>query len=99
MDDIEKIPYASPKRENDIDDRETIIYTSPRRQGENGIDKKIYKEPKLETAVETEKKTVEREKKLSKVNWNKTNLICKFQEDLILKKFRTFFTGSKKKNH
>ena len=40
MDDIGTIPYASPKRENDIDDRvddiETIPYASPKR--ENDID-------------------------------------------------------------
>ena len=63
MDDIETILYASPKRENDIDDREVVAYASPRRESENEIDEKIYKEPKLETAVEIEKQTAEREKK------------------------------------
>ena len=33
------------------------------------IDKKIYKESKIETAVEIEKQTAEREKNLSKVNF------------------------------
>ena len=32
------------------------------------LTKKIYKEPKLETAIEIEKQAVEDEKKLSKVN-------------------------------
>ena len=99
MDDIETILYASPKRENDIDDRAVVAYASPRRESENEIDEKIYKEPKLETAVEIEKQTAEREKKISKVNWSKTRLIFKFQENLILKMFRTFLTWSKKKSH
>ena len=62
MDDIEKILYASPKRENGIDDRETIAYASPRKESEDEIDEKIYKEPKLETAADIEKQTAEREK-------------------------------------
>ena len=104
IDNIETMPYVSPKRENDIDDRETITYASPRRESEDEVGKKICKEPKLETAFEIEKQTTEREreresKKLSNVNWNKTRLIFKFQESLILKKFRTFLTRSKKKNH
>ena len=61
IDDIETIPYASPKRENDIDDRETNAYVSPRRESEDEIDEKIYKEPKLETAVDIENQTTERE--------------------------------------
>ena len=62
MDDAETIPYASPKRENNIDDRETIVYAFQKMESEDEIDEKIYKEPKLETAVEIEKQTVEREK-------------------------------------
>ena len=61
MDDAETIPYTSPKRENNIDDRETIVYAFPKRESEDEIDEKIYKEPKLKTAVEIEKQTVERE--------------------------------------
>ena len=33
---------------------ETILYMSPRREGEDEIDEKIHKEPKLETAAEIE---------------------------------------------
>ena len=84
IDDIETVPYVSPKRENDIDDRETIAYASPKTEGEDEIDKKIYNKPNLETAVEIEEQIAEREKKLSKVNWNKTRLIFMFQENLIL---------------
>ena len=85
IDDIEIIPYVSTKKENDIDDRETIAYVSQRRESKDEIDEKIYKEPKLETAVKIKKQAGEREKKLSKVNWNKTRLIFKFQENLMLK--------------
>ena len=63
MDDIETILYASPKRENGIDDIETILNASPRRESEDEINKKMYKEQKLETAVEIEKQTAEKEKK------------------------------------
>ena len=51
MDETKTIPYSSPKKENNIDDSETIIYASPRRGREDEIDKKIYKKPKLETAI------------------------------------------------
>ena len=68
MDETETIPYASPKRENDIDDSETIVYASLNRESEDEIDEKIYKEPKLGTAVEIEKQAEENEKKISKGN-------------------------------
>ena len=54
MDDAETIPYASSKREDDIDNREIILYAFPRRESEDEIDIKIYKEPKLETTVKIE---------------------------------------------
>ena len=41
MDDAETIPYASPKREDNIDDRETIIYAFLRMESEDEIDEKI----------------------------------------------------------
>ena len=41
MDDAETIPYASPKRKNDIDDRKTIVCASPKRESEEEIDEKI----------------------------------------------------------
>ena len=66
IDDLETIPYVSPKRENDIDYRETIAYASQRTESKDKIDEKIYKEPKLQTAVEIEKQTAEREKKFIK---------------------------------
>ena len=66
MDDIETIPFTSPKRENGIDHRETIAYASPRRESEDKIDEKIYNELKLENTAEIEKQTAEREKKFIK---------------------------------
>ena len=59
MDDIETIPYASPKRENDIDDIETISYTSSKR--ENGIDDREtipYASPRMENKDEIDKKYI-----------------------------------------
>ena len=58
MDETKSIPYISRKRENDMDDSETIVCASPKRKTEDEIDEKIYKEPKLETAVEIEKQEV-----------------------------------------
>ena len=68
MDETETTPYSSPKRENDIDDSETIVHVSPNREREDEIDGKIYKEPKLETAIEIEKQVAEGKKNLSNVN-------------------------------
>ena len=61
-----KMGRGKMKRENHIDDSETIAYTSPKTESEDEIDEKMYKEPKLETAVETEKQDVEDEKEFSK---------------------------------
>ena len=65
MDDIETIPYASTKRENNINDRETIVYASPRRESDDEIDDKIYKEPKqqlrLKNKLQKETKIFKRE--------------------------------------
>ena len=63
MDEAERIPDASRQRENDMDDGETIVCASPKRESENEIDEKIYKEPKLETAVEIENHAGQDEKK------------------------------------
>ena len=63
MDETKRIPYASRKRKNDMDDSEIIVCASPKRETEDEIDEKIYKEPKLETAVEIEKQDVQDEKK------------------------------------
>ena len=62
IDETETIPHASWKRENDIDDSKTIVYVSPKRQSEDEIDEKIYKQPKLKTAVEIEKQSVQDKK-------------------------------------
>ena len=62
--------------------------------------KKYISNQNLKMQLRLKNKTQKEKKKLSIVNWNKTKLIFKLQENLILKKFRMFFTRSKKKkNH
>ena len=41
MDEAETIPYATPKRENDIVHCETIVYASPKRESEDQIEEEI----------------------------------------------------------
>ena len=52
--------------DNEIDDRKTIHYASPRRESDYEIDEKVYKEAKLETAIETEKQAIIDEEKFIK---------------------------------
>ena len=114
MDDIETILYASPKRENDIDDIEIIPYVSPKRENDIDdreavapqegkakmkLTKKYIRNQNLKLQFRLKNKLQREKKKLSKINWNKAKLIFKFQENLILKKFRTFSTMPKMKNH
>ena len=75
-----------------------IIYASRKRETEDEIDEKIYKEQKLETAIEFEKQAIEDEKKLSKVNQNRTRFMFKLQKNQILKEHKTFLKKSKIKN-
>ena len=96
MDETETIPYASPKRENDIDDSETIVYSSPKRESEDEIDEKIYKEPKLETAVEIEKQTVENEKKIIKSELEQNKVDVKIEKESDIKKVQDVFEEVKK---
>ena len=65
---------------------ETIVYASPKRESEDEIDEKIYKEPKLETAVEVEKHAVEDKIKFLKREFEQNKLIFKLQKNQILKK-------------
>ena len=69
--------------DNEIDDRETIPYTSLKRENDNKIDEKIHKEPKLETAVEIEKKPSLMKKNLEKLSKMQTKLILKLLKSLI----------------
>ena len=96
MDETETIPYASPKRENDIDDSETIVYSSPKREIEDEIDEKIYKEPKLETAVEPEKQAVENEKKFIKSELEQNKVDVKIEKESDIKKVQDVFEEVKK---
>ena len=63
MDDIETIPYVSPKRERDINDIETIPYLSPKK--ENDIDDRetmAYASPRRESEDEIDEKIYEEPK-------------------------------------
>ena len=58
-DDVETIPYWSPKNEiKKDDDADTILCASPYNSPKHDIDEKIYVEPKLETIKEIAEKTV-----------------------------------------
>ena len=58
-DDVETIPYVSPKNEIKKDDvADTIFCASPYNSPKHDIDEKIYVEPKLETIKEIAEKTV-----------------------------------------
>ena len=84
IDDIETIPYVSLKREMALMIRKQPPILPQEGKARRKLTKIIYKQPKLETVVEIEIKLQRQKKKLSKVNWNKTRLIFKFQENLIL---------------
>ena len=89
--DIETIPYVSWRRKNDIDDRETIAYASPRKESKDEIDEKIYKEPKLETAVEIERQTAEREKKIIKSELEQDKVDIQVSRESDIKKVQDVF--------
>ena len=105
MDDIERIFYASPKRENDIDDietipyvspkrendRETTAYASPRKESKDEIEEKIYEDPKLETAVEIEKQTAEREEKFIKSELEQDKVDIQVSRESDIKKVQDAF--------
>ena len=60
-DDVETIPYLSPKNKTKKDDNtDTILYASLYNSPKHEIDEKIYVEPKLETIEETEEKTAKK---------------------------------------
>ena len=79
------------KRENHIDDSETIAYTSPKTESEDEIDEKMYKEPKLENAVETEKQDVEDEKEFSKSELEQNKVDNQETKEPDLKKVQDVF--------
>ena len=91
IDDIETIPYVSPKRENDIDDRETTAYASPRKESKDEIEEKIYEDPKLETAVEIEKQTAEREEKFIKSELEQDKVDIQVSRESDIKKVQDAF--------
>ena len=91
IDDIETIPYVSPKRENDIDDRETTAYASPRKESKDEIEEKINEDPKLETAVEIEKQTAEREEKFIKSELEQDKVDIQVSRESDIKKVQDAF--------
>ena len=59
--DVETIPYLSPKNEIEKgDDADTILYASLNNSPKHEIDEKIYVQPKLETIEEIEEKAVKK---------------------------------------
>ena len=82
--------------DNEIDDRETIPYTSPKRENVNEIDEKIYKEPKLETAVETRKQAITDEEKFIKTELDANKVDLETSEEAEIKKIEDVFDVVKK---
>ena len=82
--------------DNEIDDRETIPYTSPKRENVNEIDEKIYKEPKLETAVETGKQAITDEEKFIKTELDANKVDLETSEEAEIKKIEDVFDVVKK---
>ena len=82
MDETEIIPFASPKKENYIDDSETIVYASQKGKVKMKLTKKIYKEPKLETAVEIEKQALEDENKFIKSELEQSKVDIQITKEL-----------------
>ena len=82
--------------DNEIDDRETIPYTSPKRENVNEIDEKIYKEPKLEAAVETGKQAITDEEKFIKTELDANKVDLETSEEAEIKKIEDVFDVVKK---
>ena len=91
MDDAEMIPYASLKKEDNIDDRESILYASPRRESEDEIDEKIYKEPKLETPGEIEIQTENERKNFLKSELEQNKVDLKLSKEAEIKRVQDVF--------
>ena len=72
--------------DNEIDDKKTIHYASPRRESDNEIDEKVYKEPKLETAIEIEKQAIIDEEKFIKTELDANNVDLKTSKEAEIKR-------------
>ena len=80
---------------NEIDDRETIHYASPKRESDNGIDEKIYKEPKLENAIEIEKQAITNEEKVIKTELYANKVDLETSKETEIKKIEHVFDEAK----
>ena len=63
----------------------------PKRESEDEIDEKIYKEPKLETAIEIEKQAIEDEKKLIKGELELSKIDVQIAKESDIKKIQDIF--------
>ena len=86
------------KQESDdqIDDRETIHYASPKRVSDNEIDEKIYKGPKLETAIEIEKQAITDEEKFIKTEPDANKVDLETSKETEIKKIEDVFDEVKR---
>ena len=80
-----------------MDNSEIIVCASPKRETEDEIDEKIYKEPKLETAVEIEKQDVQDEKKIIKSKLEQNKVDIQVAKELDIKKGQDVFHEVKQK--
>ena len=60
-------------------------------ESEDEIDEKIYKEPKLETAIEIEKQAIEDEKKLIKTELEQSKIDIQIAKESDIKKIQGIF--------
>ena len=63
----------------------------PKREIEDEIDEKIYKEPKLETAIEIKKQAIEDEKKLIKTELEQSKIDIQIAKESDIKKIQGIF--------
>ena len=77
--------------DNEIYIRETIHYAFPRGKSDNEIDKKIYKEQKLETAIEIEKQAIINEKKFITTELDANKVDLETSKEAKIKKLKMFF--------
>ena len=89
---------VSIKQENDdeIHDRETIHYASPKRVSDNKIDEKIYKGPKLETAIEIEKQAITDKEKFIKTEPDANKVDLETSKETEIKKIEDAFDEVKR---
>ena len=94
MNETEMIPYASLKRENDIDDSETIVYASPK--GEQiKLMKKYIKKQNLKLPLRLKNK-LQRTKKIIKSELEQNKVDIQVAKESDVEKVRDVFDEVKK---